>query len=92
MLRIGGSNQSDRIRWLGFTRDDDFTKIYLILDASTFYTAQLRDPAWTDELASLISVPVRWDVGIDGAILVIDRPGASAPKRRVITVEDLLDE
>jgi hypothetical protein len=100
MLQIGNSVQSDRlyfdlVKWRGFSRDEAFTKITLILDvqhvpAYVLVSRLGRDPRWTDDLAAAIGLPVHWEVGAFGALLTIHRP-VEPPKepRRGITVEDL---
>jgi hypothetical protein len=101
MLQIGNSVQSDRlyfdlVKWSGFSRDETFTKIALILDKRhvppyVLVSRLSKDPRWTEDLAAAIGLPVHWEVGAFGSILIIHRP-VDPPKesRRVITVEDLL--
>lgn len=102
MLQIGNSNNKKRIysqmvRWTGFTRDEGFTKIVLVLDLKhvpeyVLFSRLNRDHKWTDDLTMAVGLPVHWAVGDFGVTLTIDRPVEDPKPRRRITVEDLLAE
>ena len=91
--KVGG------VRWKMITRDEAGSKIGLVLDTnpahlpSNLLVSKLNQiPFYTTDLAAAIGLPVTWLVGDFGAILMIQRPVEMKPKRRKITVEDLIQD
>jgi len=87
------------VRWKMITRDEAGSKIGLVLDTnpahlpSNLLVSKLNQiPFYTTDLAAAIGLPVTWLVGDFGAILMIQRPVEMKPKRRKITVEDLIQD
>lgn len=99
MLRIGneitGHRSNELVRWKRIARDQAFTKIILALDVERvpsylFLSSLKKDPRWKDGIEQAIGRLVAWEVGEVGALLTIYRPVTERPKRRVITVEELI--
>ena len=87
------------VRWKMITRDEACSKIFLSLDVNPAHlpdnllVSKLNQiPFYTTDLAAAIGRSLTWLVGDFGATLVIQRPVEAKPKRRKITVEDLIQD
>lgn len=95
--RLNDTRQVKLIRWTMITRDEAFSKIILQMDTNpkrlppyVLVSRLAADPAYSDDLAAAIGLPVKWDVCKDGVTLTIYRPVTEPTKPREITIEDLL--
>ena len=85
------------IKWDQFIRDDSGSKIILVMDTDPrrippylLLSRLAKDPAYTEDLAAAIGLPVKWEVGIEGVTLTIYRQ-VDKPRRKSIKAEDLLE-
>ena len=101
LQRVGNevtkSYSKQLVKWRMVSRDEDFTKIILVLDvehvpAYLFLSRLSKDPRWIDPIIVAIGLEVHWEVAAIGAHLVIHRSfDKPVPKRRV-TVAELVAE
>jgi hypothetical protein len=91
------NNHNQLLRWNMITRDEPFSKIVLSVNLNPKYlpvymilTRIRKDPIFTDNLATMLSRPVLWNVGDYGATLSIILSDPEPERYKRITVEDLI--
>lgn len=85
------------VKWKDIQRDESFSKIVLVMNTRPkdlpsyiLFSDLTRAPAYTEDLAAAISLPVKWSVGVEGVTLTITR-NEEKPERKRIKAEDLLE-
>ena len=85
------------VKWKKYLRDDSGSKIILVMDTDPrrippylLLSRLTKDPAYTEDLAAAIGLPVKWEVGLEGVTLTIYRQ-VEKPRRKSIKAEDLLE-